>query len=231
MSELNALMTPTSAVPSTELAKLQSSSFIPSFNIAYGQSKIVMDDKARPGEFVLGGQTSLGKTTEVVIVDWRLHSVYSEKESGMANGEAWHFPRAGSSTDNAEYQAFIKTTPPADHQLKEGADMLLWIPGQTMFGLFFMKGTLSKLAQKFVDAGSGMRLLTISSVFKEWVEKKTKWFVIDWKPQKLAVVGSPLTDVEATIQIPEDLFQKYYKVWLNPTKGAEVSDEPVKRDR
>lgn len=231
MSDIQSLMVKESKTLSTELASLQSSSFIPSLGIAYGTSKSVLEDRARVGEFVLGGQTSLGKTIEAVIVDWRLHSTYVEKGSGTMNGDAWHFPRTGSSASNTEYQNFLRAKPPENHDLKEGADVFLWIPSQTMFGLFFMKGSLAKLSKRFVDAGNGMRLLTINTVRKEWPEKKLNWFEITWQPQNVAVVGSPLLGVEANISVPEDIFQKYHTIWLNPVKGAEISNESVTRDR
>lgn len=225
-----------SPASNANLQALKTSSFIPSFAIGYPTTKAVKEGIARPGEFILGGQTSLGKTTEVVVLAWRMHAAWLSKQ-GAVETESFHFPVNGDAKDNAEYQAFLASPAPtvASKEMVEGADLLLWIPAQTMFGLFFMKKTLAKQAAMFVDAGKGGRLLTVGSVFKTFTNKKSgetfEWYECSVTPQQVAVRGSALPGVEATLDISGDMLSKFFPIWQSPAKGIKTEDENVERDR
>ena len=66
-------------------------SFLPNLTIAYATSKAVKEKRvARPGEFVLGGQTALGEEVEMLCLDFRRHACYQKKDYSM-NGEIYHF--------------------------------------------------------------------------------------------------------------------------------------------
>lgn len=220
---------PQQADAPSEMAALAVSSFIPSFSIAYGSSKVVEQGIAKMGEFILAGQTALGKECEVVALDFRLHAAHVNKDTFGFEGDAFHLSSdKRDAKDDTEYQNFINGSVPKDCELQSGADLFLYIPSVTAFGLMFCKKTVMKFAEPMYQASKGGRLIKIKTKYKEY--KKLKYYGIIIEPTTRALVGSPLSDVTANIDVPTELFEKYMNIFRNPSKGVK-SDTDTSQER
>jgi len=217
---------------SLDLGSLAKNKFIPSFNIGYPTSKSVKKGIAKSGEFVLTGQTSLGSSTEVIILDVRRHAALMT-DKGAIQGEVFHFARQGDVKNNAEYQSFLeqgKNLPKGIKKMENAADLFLYIPSQQTFGVFFMKGALCKLIPSVTKAGEQGRLLKLTTEFKEWPEKQLEWWEVIPTQLDRALKGSPLPN--ADIEIPIDQYLKIAELWNNPEKGVVLDEDGApERDR
>ena len=187
--------------------------FLPDFALAYAISKTVtVKGIARPGEFTLGGQTSLGKKVEVVPLDFRRHLGY-QKDDYSYEAEMFHFSDMGDVRDNEEYTQF-RDNCPKNLELVEGVDLLLWLPEQRVFCKMFLKKTTVKYAKQIVDDGIGGRVLEISTEVQSKGSKT--WYNINVVKTQKALLGSKLQAVDACVELPIDKFQEAIGIWRSP---------------
>lgn len=201
--------------------------FLPNLNVAYALSKAVSEKGiAKPGEFVLGGQSSLGKEIEVIALDYRRRAGYQKKDWSY-EAEIFHFSNQGDVRENAEYQSFIKNCP-QDLKGVDGADLLLFLPERMVFCTMFMKGTLYKFANPIMNSGIGGRVLNLSTSKVEGTRKAAgkTWYDIVTVKTNRAAMGSKLEGVEASVEMPADKLGEAVKLWRNPS-AASVTDEKV----
>jgi hypothetical protein len=206
----------------------QRQGFLPYLGIAYGTSDSVMNGLARPGEFVFEGKTSLGKSVEVIVADFRLHlSVWDDALSQTESDcyAASNDPQRGKS---AEYLAYKTQTLAEGKKLHEGVDLLLWIPSVNSFAVIYLKSTTYDSFAPIYNAGRGNRLVKLTT--NQGVSKKTKrtFFTISALALDRAVVGSGLSvpgvNIVSDIAIPRDFAVAAVKKFKDVT-STEVSSE------
>jgi hypothetical protein len=209
-------------------------SWIPSLGICYALSKTCAQGIARPGEFVLAGQTSLGSEVELISFDFRNHAmkVFENKD---VRGNVYH-----SSSDkrnleaDEEYQKFIHTPCVKGEKILNGVDLFVYVPAQNAFATMYLKGSTHKYAVKIHEASRGGRVVKLQT---EHVEYKGKqWYNLKVLPTNRCLQGSnleiPGMTLEKTIQVPNAAFNENYKVFKFPPSEVLEDDEGgVERDR
>ena len=198
--------------------------WIPSLTICYATSESFEKGIAKPGEFVLQGQTSLGSTIQVVPIDVRLHAIIWDKNANKFAGECFHLsndPR--DLKDNTEYQNFLNQNVPAGQEIQKGSDLFLYILDQNAFVSFFCKKSLAQAGGNIWKAGAGGRLLELTTHTEK--TKRGTWYSIEIKPQDRAVAGSNVEVTNKDIGLPVDKFNQFYTIFMSPHKGVEVTGE------
>ena len=215
---------------SNPLAEIVPQSWITSLGIAYGISDIVAKGDARPGEFVVGGKTAIGKTIQVVPLDFRLHAAHVKKETFTHEESCYHLssdPR--DLKDDVEWQEFVNREVPADCDLKSGSDLFIYIPDQTIFVTMFFKGSLAKFADPIYQAGRGGKLVELET--EGYVFKKYNLFSINNRVTGKGLVSSQAGGIDKTVDMPEDMFKKFYGLFINPKQGIEKAAGEEERSR
>lgn len=202
----------TSEVDQQQLSSIATTSYVPSLAIAYGTSDSVKKTKiASPGDFTLGGMTCLGDTIEMCVLDWRFHAVLWDGNSNSTEAEIFHFRENGPQSGNPEWVKFIGQPTKVKQEVKQGADMFVWLPRYNMFGSFFMKGSLTKFLQPLITAAH-LRLARVSTSYQEAKRSSNSWYDL---------IITELSERIDPTKIPEDLFKKYMSIFKNPVKGVE----------
>lgn len=200
--------------------------WIPSLAICYATSDAFEKGIAKPGEFVLAGQTTLGSTIQVVPIDVRLHAIIWDKDENKFAGEIFHLSNDPRDVkDNPEYQAFINQNVLAHQEIQKGSDIFVYIPDQNAFASFFCKKSLAQAAGNIWKAGAGGRLLELTTHGEK--TKRGSWFSIEIKPLDRAVAGSNVEVTNKDIGLPVDKFNQFYSIFVNPQKGVEVTGNSV----
>jgi hypothetical protein len=152
--------------------------FLPTIAVCYLTSKAFETGIAKVGEFVFGGQTSLGKPAEFVVLDFRAH-VAQEKADYSFETEEFHLSTdTRKLEDNPEFMA-LKNKKVEQGRIVSGMDMLLYSVSQNAVGVLFMKSSLAKFATPIINASiKDMKLkgnkLSIDTVPKE--KNGKKWY-------------------------------------------------------
>lgn len=204
--------------------------WIPSLSICYAVSKSFKNKIAMPGEFVLAGQTNLSSKINMLVLDFRIHTVICNLDDQTFESEIYHLSTDGDLKDNKEYTAFCNQTLPAKttknpkgHELQKGVDLFIYLPEQACFCSMFCKKSLAQAGGQLEKAGAGGRLLEISTIANEG--KRGDWYSLNIVPKDHAAVGSGLAVGHKDIALPVDKFTKYHTLFINPVKGVETTDE------
>lgn len=213
--EATDLLNQSAEIESGELAKLGSSDWIPLLSVAHFLSGSVDKGIAKPGEFVLGGQTSLGVTLKAVPLAYRLHVALVNTDS---NEFVEHqYCMMGQKTSEA-YNALLTVTPPAGHAINEGADMFMYLPEHSSFAQFFMKGQIAKDIQTVWSNGRGGKVLILKTDRQQNKTGSRKWFriVTTTTPSSLVIANVGNKDIPIDI----DMYKKYLGQFSNPVKAV-----------
>ena len=246
--EINALALMTAEVPSEVSAEAQADivaatqrgGFIPNLTIAYGTSKICLEQrKAQAGDFVLGGQTNLSQSTEAVYLFHRFRATEWDGDEETFKDTCYHIPYDERGIpnkpirDNKEYVALVNKYGPTGKSGKKvvhnGMELLVYIPDQKAFALFYCKSTLSSAADGMLHAGRG-RLCSLTTKFVQGKKANSKWFEVIVTPLAHAVKGMVVQGVTSDIDLPIDLLNKSVKMFLSPKNGV-IEDDTGATDR
>jgi hypothetical protein len=218
----------------TPLTEITTQSWIPIMSIGYQTSESVKKGIAKLGDFVLANQTTLGPKIEVLCLDYRVHAILYDLDKLEFDDEIF-VPSSYKAplTQHKEYQAFINQSikvPTAGKKGKEmqtGADLFFYIPAQQMFATILLKKTLATYIDSIYRAGLGGRLIELSTILMQNRSRTREWYGIAVKQTSRALVGSKLPAVTADVKMPPDLFNKYYKMFINPKKGLQNDEGEV----
>lgn len=213
--EATDLLNQSTEIESGDLAKLGSSDWIPLLSVAHFSSGTVDKDIAKPGEFVLGGQTSLGAEIKVVPLAYRLHVALVNTNS---NEFVEHqYCMMGQKTSEA-YNALLTVTPPPNHEIKEGADMFMFLPAQDSFAQFFMKGQIAKDIQTIWSNGRGGKMLILKTNRQQNKTGSRKWFRIITNTTSSSLVIANVGNKDIPMDI--EMYKKYLGQFSNPAKAV-----------
>jgi hypothetical protein len=215
------------------LQEMGSGDFIPILTVGYASSGAVQEGLARPGEFILSGQSSLGNEIEAVCLDYRAHAVVVDTDSNLFEGHyyvssEWCKKQDKSLMDNEGWRDFTTQNLPKGKEMQKGADLFLYIPSITQFVTLFCKKTLADSAHQVYKASRKTQLVGIKTVRMTNKAGSRSWFTFNVTRLNRGIVGSPL-DVKADIAMPRDLFQKYYAIFKEPTNVEKTTDDGVER--
>jgi hypothetical protein len=206
----------------------QRQGFLPYLGIAYGTSGSVTNGLARPGEFVFEGKTSLGKSVEVIVADFRLHLSVWDDVLNQTESDCYASSNDPQRGKSAEYLAYKNQTLSGKKKLHEGVDLLLWIPSVNSFAVIYLKSTTYDSFAPIYNAGRGNRLVKLTT--NQGVSKKSGkvFFTISAVALDRAVVGSVLSvpgvNIVSDIAIPRDFAVAAVKKFKDVT-STEVSSE------
>lgn len=223
------------AQPPAVFQEVSTQNWINSLVICYAISESFEKGIAKPGEFVLASQTSLGNKMDVVCFDYRVHAVVVNNKTQTFEDQIFVPSTYQNSLKNhSEYQAFVNQAVKPGCEIQEGTDLLFYIPAQSVFASLFCKKTLNASAEPIYRASRGGRLVTISTLKQSNKANTRSWYVIVPVPTNRGVIGCTLPGVVADISVPADMFARNINLFRNPPKGAETVSEaeaaPV-RDR
>lgn len=222
------------ATPPAVFQEVSSQSWINTLTICYAISESFEKGIAKPGEFVLAGQTSLGNKIECVCFDYRVHTVLiNTKLQSFEDNIFVPSTYVGSLKLHKEYQDFITQTLKADCEIQEGTDLLLYIPSATVFATIFCKKTLAASAEGVYKASRGGRLVTVSTLKQSNKTNTRSWYTMVPIPTNRGVIGCTLPGIVADISVPPDMFSKNINLFRNPAKGPVTitSESAPERDR
>lgn len=214
------------------MKEVNDNEWIPTLAIGYATSESVMSGVAKPGEFVLSGQLSLGNAIEAVALDFRAHAVVVDKddntfESHFYVGSEWE--QSGKSLDtNEEWKNYTEQTVPEGKEIQKGMDLFLYIPASNTFASIFCKKTLLSAANLVWRASKGGRLVEIKTIRKSNKKGNRHWYGLDVAQLNRGIVGSP-HDVEKDIALPADIFTKFYTMFKSVTNVEKTTDDGVER--
>lgn len=209
------LLNQTSEIESGELSKLGASDWIPILAVAHYLSESVDKGIAKAGEFVLGGQTSLGSEIKAVPLAYRLHVALINTDSNEFVENKYCM--MGQTPDEG-YRTLATMAVPANHVISEGADMFLFLPEQDSFAQFFMKGQIAKDVQTVWSNGRGGKMLILKTNKQQNKTGSRKWFriTINTTPSSLVIANVGNKD----IPIDVDMYKKYLGQFSNPAKAV-----------
>lgn len=210
-------------IESGALSNLGASDWIPILTVAHYLSQSVDKGVAKAGEFVLGGQTSLGTEIKAVPLAFRLHVALFGPDNEFVENQ---YCMMGQRPSEA-YNNLVKLIPPKKHTVSEGADMFLFLPDQNTFAQFFMKGQLAKDVQTVWLNGRGGRQIVMRT---DKVQNKTgnkKWFriFVNTTPSSVTIANVGNKDIAMDIVT----YKKFLGQFSNPVTTAveTVSAEEV----
>jgi len=198
-----------------ELTKLGQNEWIPLMAVCHWLSESFDKGVAQPGEFVLGGQTSLGDTILAVPLAFRLHvalidsntSEFKENEYCMMGQEK-----------SAAYTALSNLNPPSGYTIAEGADLFLFLPEHDSFAQIFMKGQLAKDVNTVWSNGRGGKQLKLKTIKQESTKNKRKWFRLNVSTTSDSLVNAQVGN--KNIPMDTELYKKFLGQFSNPVKAA-----------
>lgn len=215
--EAGDLLNQADSIETGELTKLGQSDWIPLMAVAHFLSDSVATGKARPGEFFLGGQTSLGEKITVIPLAFRLHVALINTDNNEFVENQYAMMGQPSSE---EYKALVamRLSPPVGHTVSEGADLFLYLPGSNSFAQFFMKGELAKDIDTVWRTGKGGKAVEIKTVLNKAKRGSNKWFRLNVVPTQhsLKIAKTGLQDIDMDV----DQYTKFLKQFSNPVKAT-----------
>lgn len=210
-------------IESGEIAKLGSSDWTPLMAVAHYLSGSVDKGIAKAGEFVLGGQTSLGSEIKAIPLAYRLHValINTDTNEFMEN----QYCMMGQTPEESYRALATQTNLPEKHVLSEGADMFFYLPEQDSFAQLFMKGQIAKDVQAVWSNGRGGKLLILKTNRQQNKTGSRKWFRIVVATTSSSLCIANVGDKDIPIDV--DMYKKYLGQFSNPAKAV---TETVKND-
>jgi len=226
-----------SGAATEDLGSVSTANWIPALNICYATSKSFKNSIAKPGEFVYGGQSSLGSVINVIALDYRLRAMHVDKDDFTFKAEVYHL--SGSKTPASQdkvYQDFINAPVPSGCDLQVGSELLVYLPDSQQFASMLLKKTLANTGADIYKMSLGGRVVQLSTEMQENKKQTRVWYSINTKALNTAVVGSKLevagTTLDKSVALPADQFTKYYTIFNAPQAGVEKASESAPtRDR
>jgi hypothetical protein len=206
----------------SELSKLGATDWIPLMSVAHYLSGSVDKGVAKAGEFVLGGQTSLGTKIKAVPLAYRLHVALINTASNEFVENKYCM--MGQTPDEG-YRTLATMAAPENCVISEGADMFFYLPEQDSFAQFFMKGQIAKDVQAVWTSGRGGKVVILTTSKQENKQRTRKWFRIAVSTTSSSLTIANVGDKDIPIDV--DMYKKYLGQFSNPVKAVA---ETVKDD-
>jgi hypothetical protein len=212
------------------LSTLAAIKYIPSINIAAGNSKIVVEKKlARPGEWFVNNIT-FGDTIEIIPITFRSRSNLFNKDSKSIVKSIIRFRDSGDLKNDKEWVEFTSQKIEG-HEIQTGPELLFFMPKANLFCIFFSKKSVSFTGAELFQKGSG-RLCQLktrwhTATFKG---KTNSWFKYDFSILPNGLESWPETfktqGIKYDIPIDGSLLQNALMLFKSPTiSNIEETDE------
>lgn len=202
------------------LSEISNNEWLPLLSVCTVLSDSFKESVAKPGEFVLSNTTSLGKEISAVYIDCRMHAASLKKGSYTGHyyiNSDWRKP-----LDEHEGFTSFKSGLTPQEDLLIGLDLFLFLPDCNSFCSLFCKNTMLDSGNSVVRAGTGKRLLKISTVEKHNKAGTRSWFILNPIQTEKSIDD---------ISYSKGDYTKYYNMFKTPTQTIVDNSDTPERER